>query len=121
MNIGSTRIVATFAEAFRLRYARIVVTAAEPHWLDAAVRAAAGYGTSVIGCDAEIGVERHLSAAETPDGRPGAALLAFGFSAEGVGKAVAQAMLADLPQKVAAMNRVAEGFYLHWLKLAGLV
>ena len=89
MNIGSTRIVATFAEAFRLRYARIVVTAADPHWLDAAVRAAAGYGTSVIGCDAEIGVEQSLPRTATPDGRTGVALLAFGFSAEGVAKAVA--------------------------------
>ncbi|MFM8892840.1 MAG: formylmethanofuran--tetrahydromethanopterin N-formyltransferase [Planctomycetia bacterium] len=89
MNIGSTRIVATFAEAFRLRYARIVVTAADSHWLDAAVRAAAGYGTSVIGCDAEIGVERTLPPTATPDGRAGVALLAFGFSAEGVAKAVA--------------------------------
>lgn len=30
-------------------------------------------------------------------------------------------MLADLAQRVAAMNRVAEGFYRHWLTLAGLV
>jgi formylmethanofuran--tetrahydromethanopterin N-formyltransferase len=87
--IGSTQVVDTFAEAFRLRFVRLVVTAHDAHWLDAAVRATCGYGTSVIGCDAEIGVERHLPAAETPDGRPGAALLAFGFSAEGVGKAVA--------------------------------
>ncbi|MHB9800190.1 type 1 glutamine amidotransferase [Pseudomonas sp. MT3] len=29
-------------------------------------------------------------------------------------------MLDGLPQKVAAMNRVAEGLYNHWLKLAGL-
>jgi formylmethanofuran--tetrahydromethanopterin N-formyltransferase len=87
--IGSTQIVDTFAEAFRLRFVRLVVTAHDAHWLDAALRAACGYGTSVIGCDAEIGVERHLDAKETPDGRPGAAVLAFGFSAEGVGKAVA--------------------------------
>ena len=33
----------------------------------------------------------------------------------------ADVMLADLPQRVAAMNRVAEGFYHHWLKLAVLV
>ncbi|NCY03682.1 MAG: formylmethanofuran--tetrahydromethanopterin N-formyltransferase, partial [Planctomycetia bacterium] len=45
--------------------------------------------TSVIGCDAEIGVERPLGPEETPDGRPGAAVLACGFSADGVGKAVA--------------------------------
>jgi len=89
MLIGPTRIVDTFAEAFRLRYARLLVTAHDDHWLDAAIRAACGYGTSVIGCDAEIGVERRLAPEETPDGRPGAMLLAFGFAAEGVGKAVA--------------------------------
>ncbi|NDC54822.1 MAG: formylmethanofuran--tetrahydromethanopterin N-formyltransferase, partial [Planctomycetia bacterium] len=89
MFIGPTQIVDTFAEAFRLRYARIIVTAHDPHWLDAALRAACGYGTSVIGCDAETGVERLLSPGETPDGRPGAALLAFSFTAEAVGRAVA--------------------------------
>ena len=89
MLIGNTQISDTFAEAFRLRFTRIVVTAHDEHWLDAAVRAACGYGTSVIGCDAEIGVERPLSAGETPDGRVGAALLAFGFAADALGKAVA--------------------------------
>lgn len=87
--IGSTQIVDTFAEAFRLRFIRLVVTAHDDHWLDAALRAACGYGTSVIGCDAEIGVERRLPPDATPDGRPGAAVLAFGFSADGVAKAVA--------------------------------
>jgi len=53
------------------------------------VRAACGYGTSVIGCDAEIGVERPLDRRETPDGRLGAALLAFGYAADALGKAVA--------------------------------
>ena len=89
VHISSTWIVDTFAEAFRLRFARLVVTAHDTHWLDAAVRAACGYGTSVIGCDAEIGVERMLATADTPDGRPGAALLAFAFSADALGKAVA--------------------------------
>lgn len=89
MFIGPTVIVDTFAEAFRLRFVRIIVTAHDQHWLDAAVNAACGYGTSVIGCDAEVGVERRLNPSETPDGRPGAALLAFGFTAEGVGRAVA--------------------------------
>lgn len=86
---GDTQIIDTFAEAFRLRYARLVVTAHDEHWLEAALRAACGYGTSVIGCDAEIGVERRLDEGETPDGRVGAAILAFAFTAEGLGKALA--------------------------------
>jgi len=88
MLIESTRIVDTFAEAFRLRFARLVVTAHDQHWLDAAVQAACGYGTSVIGCDAEAGLERLLAPAETPDGRPGAALMFFGFATAGVAAAV---------------------------------
>jgi formylmethanofuran--tetrahydromethanopterin N-formyltransferase len=87
--IGTTQIIDTFAEAFRLRYARLVVTAHDAHWLDAALRASCGYGTSVIGCDAEIGVERMLEPHDTPDGRVGAAVLAFAFTAESLGKAVA--------------------------------
>ena len=89
MLIETTHIVDTFAEAFRLRFTRLIVTAHDDHWLDAALRAACGYGTSVIGCDAEIAVERPILAADSPDGRPGAAVLAFGFAAEGVAKAVA--------------------------------
>ncbi len=89
MHIGSTRIIDTFAEAFRLRFARLIVTAHDRHWLDAAIRASCGYGTSVIGCDAEVGVEALLEPGATPDGRVGAAILLFGFSAEGVGEAVA--------------------------------
>ena len=43
---------------------------------------------SVIACDAETGVERLLAPEETPDGRPGAAILMFGFSADALAKAV---------------------------------
>jgi formylmethanofuran--tetrahydromethanopterin N-formyltransferase len=89
MQIGTTLVVDTFAEAFRLRFARLLVTAHDDHWLDAATRAACGYGTSVIGCDAEVGVERRIAANDTPDGRPGAALLLFAFSNEALAKAVA--------------------------------
>jgi formylmethanofuran--tetrahydromethanopterin N-formyltransferase len=85
--LGSTQVDDTFAEAFRMRYARLIVTALDEYWVDAAVRESTGYGASVIGCDAEAGVERHLTEDQTPDGRPGAALLLFGFSADAVGKA----------------------------------
>ena len=89
MHIGTTHILDTFAEAFRLRFARLLVTAYDGHWLDAAIRATCGYGTSVIGCDAEVGVERRISADDTPDGRPGASIMLFGFSTEALTKAVA--------------------------------
>ena len=89
MNIGPTQIVDTFAEAFRMRYVRLIVTAHDVFWLQEAVRAASGYASSIIACDAEAGLERYLSAEETPDGRPGAALLMFGFSKDSLAPAVA--------------------------------
>ncbi len=89
MQLGTTEIIDTFAEAFRMRFVRFLVTATDAYWLDAAVREVSGYSSSVIGCDAEVGVEQRLPAQETPDGRPGVALLAFGFSIEALSKAVA--------------------------------
>jgi formylmethanofuran--tetrahydromethanopterin N-formyltransferase len=88
VNIGPTLIEATFAEAFRMRYARLIVTAHDDYWLRAATGTFTGYGCSIIGCDAEVGVEQWLSPEETPDGRPGAAVLAFGFANESVAQAV---------------------------------
>lgn len=89
MQFGHTFIDDTFAEAFRMRYTRLVVTAHDAHWLDAGLRAFTGYASSIIACDAEAGVEQYLPADETPDGRPGASVLAFGFSTDGLAKSVA--------------------------------
>ncbi|MEX0641514.1 MAG: formylmethanofuran--tetrahydromethanopterin N-formyltransferase [Pirellulales bacterium] len=87
MKIGPTEIVDTYAEAFGARYTRLIITAADDHWLDAAIRSITGYGTSVLGCDAEAGVEQVLSRTESPDGRPAAAVLLFAFTAEKVAEA----------------------------------
>ena len=89
IHLGSTEIIDTFAEAFRLKFARLVVTAHDSSWLEAGVQSFCGYATSVIGCDAEVGVERFMSPDESPDGRPGASILAFGFTTESLAKAVA--------------------------------
>lgn len=88
MKLGTTEIIETFAEAFRMHFVRLIVTAHDDHWLDAAVREFSGYASSVIACDSEVGVERHLTAEETPDGRIGAAIMVFGFSAEALAKVV---------------------------------
>jgi formylmethanofuran--tetrahydromethanopterin N-formyltransferase len=88
VEIRGTRIEDTFAEAFRMRYARLVVTAHDDYWLDAAVREFAGYSSSIISCDSEIGLERRLARDETLDGRLGAALLVFGFSPESLSTVV---------------------------------
>jgi formylmethanofuran--tetrahydromethanopterin N-formyltransferase len=77
----------TFAEAFPMNAARLIVTASTPAWARTAGTTATGYAASVIGCDAEAGIERELSPDETPDGRPGVSLLLFGFSRDGLQKA----------------------------------
>jgi formylmethanofuran--tetrahydromethanopterin N-formyltransferase len=89
LNIGTTFIEDTFAEAFGMRYCRLIVTALDDYWLDTALREFTGYSASVIACDAETGVERMLGTEETPDGRPGASVLAFGFSVDALATAVA--------------------------------
>src|SRR5581483_2459974 len=67
--------------------ARLIVTADTPDWVRIAAQEATGYAASVIGCDCEAGVERELSPAETPDGRPGVSLLLFAFSRDALQKA----------------------------------
>lgn len=71
-----------------MRYTRLIVTAVNERWLSIALAEFCGYGTSVIGCDAEVGIERFLSAEESPDFRPAASVLLFGFSADALSKAV---------------------------------
>ncbi|MAR12354.1 MAG: formylmethanofuran--tetrahydromethanopterin N-formyltransferase [Blastopirellula sp.] len=90
MQLQGTEIVDTFAEAFGMRYARVIVTAEDEYWLEAAIREFTGYSSSVIACDLETGLECRLAPAATPDGRPGAAILLFGFSTDALAKAVPQ-------------------------------
>jgi formylmethanofuran--tetrahydromethanopterin N-formyltransferase len=86
LKINSTEVVDTFAEAFKMWGARVVITAATPHWALAAARTMTGFATSVIGCKCEAAIERELPAQETPDRRPGYSVLLFATDAEGVGK-----------------------------------
>src|SRR5438093_1743917 len=67
--------------------ARVVVTAATAEWARTAGRLATGYAASVIGCDAEAGIERELPGDETPDGRAGVSLLLFAFNRDALQKA----------------------------------
>jgi formylmethanofuran--tetrahydromethanopterin N-formyltransferase len=77
--------VDTFAEAFDMRGARVLITAQSPGWARTAALSMTGFATSVIGCKVEAGIEAELSPDETPDGRPGVSVLLFGFDAEGLG------------------------------------
>jgi len=88
VQLDGTFIEDTFAEAFGMRYVRLIITAADDYWLEAALKELTGYSSSVIACDAEAGVERRMTAAETPDGRPGASVLLFGFSTDALNKSV---------------------------------
>lgn len=61
----------TFAEAFGIQVSRLLVTAATKKLAKIAATEATGYGTSVIGCPAEAGIDCYVPPSETPDGRPG--------------------------------------------------
>jgi formylmethanofuran--tetrahydromethanopterin N-formyltransferase len=86
MKLHGAEIVDTFAEAFPMWGARVVITAATPAWALEAGRSMTGFATSVIGCKCEAAIERELEADETPDGRPGVSALLFAMDREGVGK-----------------------------------
>ena len=92
MKINQVKIDDTYAEAFAMRFTRLIVTADDEHWLQAAAASFGGYGTSVIACDAETGIERHFSSSQTPDGRAGIGLLAFAFSTKQLEQAVINRM-----------------------------
>src|ERR1700733_12748614 len=84
--LGDPEVVDTFAEAFPMRYARLLITAATKGWALEAARSATGFATSVIGCKCEAAIECPLT--RTPDGRPGISVLLFAMDREGVGKRV---------------------------------
>ncbi len=86
MQVNGVAVEDTFAEAFAMWGARVLITAENEKWAMAAARAMTGFATSVIGCKCEAGIERSVPAAETPDGRPGVTVLLFATSAESVGK-----------------------------------
>jgi formylmethanofuran--tetrahydromethanopterin N-formyltransferase len=71
-----------------MRASRAIVTAETAAWARTAASLATGYATSVIGCDAEAGLETELPADHTPDGRPGVSFLVFGFNTAELGKAL---------------------------------
>jgi formylmethanofuran--tetrahydromethanopterin N-formyltransferase len=88
LTLNSVPVEDTFAEAFPMTAARVIVTAGTITWARIAAQSATGYAASVIGCDAEAGIENELTADETPDGRPGVALLFFAFNRDALQKAV---------------------------------
>ena len=86
MNIRGVFIEDTFAEAFTMRAARLVITGATPRWAMAAALKLTGFATSVIGCKCEAGIERELAPSETPDGRTGVSVLFMVMSKDDMAK-----------------------------------
>ena len=88
MNINGVQIDATFAEAFPMRGTRIIITAQNAKWALIAAQTMTGFATSVIACGCEAGIERELTPEETPDGRPGVAVLIFAMGGKTLAKQV---------------------------------
>jgi formylmethanofuran--tetrahydromethanopterin N-formyltransferase len=82
MQINGIQIDDTFAEAFNMRATRVIITALNLKWAYHAANAMTGFATSVIGCGVEAGIERELSADETPDGRVGVSVLMFAMGSK---------------------------------------
>ena len=78
--INGVLIDDTFAEAFGMSATGLIITADSEKWARQCAVTMTGFGTSVIGCGAECGIDRFLTPNETPDGRPGVRVLMFGFS-----------------------------------------
>ncbi len=86
MQLNGVLIDDEFAEAFGMKATRVIITAQNLTWAYHAANAATGFATSVIACGCEAGVERELTSAETPDGRPGVAILLFAMSGKELAK-----------------------------------
>jgi formylmethanofuran--tetrahydromethanopterin N-formyltransferase len=86
MYIREVHIEDTFAEAFTMRAARLVITARTARWAREAADKLTGFATSVIACKCEAAIERELTPAETPDARPGVAVLLFTIDTDSLGK-----------------------------------
>jgi formylmethanofuran--tetrahydromethanopterin N-formyltransferase len=75
MELNGVPIDNTYAEAFPIWISRVIITAVTEEWAYRAATEATGFATSAIGCPCEAGIESVLSPDETPDGRPGVAIL----------------------------------------------
>ena len=88
IEIAGVPVQDTFAEAFDMKATRLIITAHTIEWARDAAIAFTGFGTSVIACGIETAIERELSPEETPDSRPGVAILAFTVSSKELEKQI---------------------------------
>lgn len=80
MKINGVHIDDTFAEAFPMKATRLIITAISHKWAHRAANSLTGFASSVIACGCEADIERNLQPYETPDGRPGIAVIIFAMS-----------------------------------------
>jgi formylmethanofuran--tetrahydromethanopterin N-formyltransferase len=80
MQVNGVEIEDTFAEAFGMVGARVLITAGNERWALTAATSMTGLATSVIACGCEAGIENLVPQGETPDGRPGVNVLVFAMS-----------------------------------------
>ncbi len=117
MEVRGVFIEDTFAEAFGMRGARLIITARNERWARESALKLTGFATSVIACKCEAAIERELAADETPDGRPGISVLFFTMDSDSLGKRLIERIgqtvltcpttacfdgLPDLPDRLAA-------------------
>ncbi|MBS3964029.1 MAG: formylmethanofuran--tetrahydromethanopterin N-formyltransferase [Methylomonas sp.] len=86
MMINGVTLDDTFAEAFPMKATRAIITAQNEKWAMISAQAMTGFATSVIACGCEAGIERVLSPDETPDGRPGVAVMIYAMGGKGLAK-----------------------------------
>lgn len=75
MKYNNVEIDDTYAEAFPVTVSRVLITAVTEYYAKIAATEATGFGTSVIACPAEAGIDCFVPADRTPDGRPGYAIM----------------------------------------------
>jgi formylmethanofuran--tetrahydromethanopterin N-formyltransferase len=78
----------TFAEAFPMSGARLIITGEEEQWAQIAATEFCGNASSVIGCDTEAAIEEGRREIAAPDGRDGVSVLAFAFDSKSLAHAV---------------------------------
>jgi formylmethanofuran--tetrahydromethanopterin N-formyltransferase len=86
MHINQVEIEDTFAEAFSMKVAKVIITAVNQKWALTAAQTATGFATSIIGCGCEAGIAAILPPEKTPDGRPGVLALFFSTSTKALEK-----------------------------------
>src|SRR3989304_1647850 len=90
MELNGVEIEDTFAEAFPIKIARVLITGATRKWALVAAQETTGLGTFVIGCPAEAGIEKVVNGDVAPDGRPGAYIQICTFGYKSLGQQLLQ-------------------------------